>query len=360
MVTVGTLTETTLFGVSGTSSSYSVLQGGASDGSNGYFVVMWKKPGDIHQTQLVKYNLASEKRTLVATFEPTGNKTNKLGHGNDVAYNPDTKRLVIPAWTNDQSTQPPNNQRLLRIVDPATLQIVDTKSLDVNVTNLCYANGAYLVFTGNALRTYDGDFAPKGAIPFDMKGIEDQYAPQNADRVGQGIDCDADYVYVTRWYPQKNTNRVYVANWKAQLVGAYTYDGPEGETLMHASGHRILHAFNTAASAGDVRRIDGLMFVVAFSANGGTGSMPNLRVLFGRSTPLRKNAFVFPGKIFAGWAAERASDGKWRYQKPDKSDDGWYAKGQQPSGWGYYVYKDEAIVLKSAPYGLVTMHAQWK
>lgn len=128
---------------------------------------------------------------------------------------------------------------------------------------------------------------------------------------------------------------------------------------MHVSGSRILHGINTSGAGGEARRIDGLQYVVEYLAEGGAGSMPTSRILYGRFTPLQKNAFSLAGKPFAGWAAERLSDGKWRYHDAGSTGDGWYAKGQQPNGWTYYIYADQAKVAKTAPYGLVRMHAQW-
>ncbi len=359
-VTVGEVEETQLFDVVGTSTAYTALQGGASDGTYAYAVVLDTQAGDIDVSQLLKYQISTGKRVASVSFGAPGKVTNKLGHGNDATFNPDTGRLVVPAWTNDSSTQPANNGKLLRIIDPATLAIVDTRTVDVNVTNLCYAKGTYLIFTGGSFRTYDAGFKLVDSTPFDIVAVEDKYAPKGATRVGQGIDCDADYVYLTRWYPDADTNRLYVATWAGELVGAYTWDGPEGEHLMHVSGARILHGINTPGAGGDLRRIEKFQYVVEYLAEGGAGSMPSTRVLYGRYTPLRQSAFTLAGKAFAGWAAERLSDGKWRYEKPDGSDDGWYAKGGQPSGWSYYVYADGAKVAKTAPYGLVRMHAQWK
>lgn len=359
-VTIGTLTETRLFDVKATSDKYRTLQGGGSDGTYGYFVMMHKTTDkDIHFTQLTKYRIYDGARIATVNFDAIDNKTNQLGHGNDVAFNHDTGKLIVPAWTNDKSIQPDNNQKLLRIIDPDTLNIVATETLDVELTNLCYAKKTYLTFASGKFRTYNAQFKPVSAIPFEITVVEDKYAP-TGKRVGQGIDCDEDYVYITRWYPDAKSNVVYVADWKAHLVGAYRYDGPESEHMMHVSGSRMLHGFNTTGVGGDVRRIEKLMYEVGYEPNGGSGSMSNTRVLYGRKTPLRKNAFVLDGKQFVGWAAQRSNDGKWRYRKPDESEDGWYVKGEEPSGWSYYIYKDGAIVLKSASWGLVKMHAQWK
>ncbi len=358
--TVGMVTETKLFDAVGTSSSYTALQGGASDGAFGYFVVLHTLPGDIDVSQLLKYRVSDGARLATVSFDAPGNVTNALGHGNDATFNTDTGKLIVPAWTNDGSTQPADNGKDLRIIDPNSLKILETKTVDVDVTNLCYANGSYLIFNGGAFRKYDGSFALVSRTPFDVTKAEDAYGPAKATRVGQGIDCDEDYVYITRWYPEPISNRIYVATWAGNLVGAYTFDGPEGEHLIHVSGSRILHGINTAGGGGELRRINYLEYVVSYVAEGGAGAMASSRVLYGRNLPLRKNAFTSAGKQFGGWAAERESDGGWRYQSADGSQGAWYALGKQPAGWVLYIYKDEALVAKTTPYGLVRMHAQWK
>ncbi len=358
--TVGTVTETKLFDAVGTASTYTALQGGASDGTFAYFVVLHTLAGDIDESQLLKYRISSGARITTASFNAPGNVTNMLGHGNDATFNPDTGKLIVPAWTNDSSKQPADNGKHLRIIDPDTLKILETKTIDVNVTNLCYANGTYLLFNGGAFRKYDANFKLGSTAPFDIDKAEDAYAPAKATRVGQGIDCDEDYVYITRWYPEPVSNRIYVANWAGNLVGAYTYNGAEGEHLMHVSGSRMLHGINTAGGGGEVRRINNLTYVVSYIPEGGVGTMATSRVLFGRNTLLRKNAFTLTGKLFDGWVAERESDGFWLYQSADGSDGGWKEKGKQPAGWILHVYKDEALVAKTAPFGLVKMHAQWK
>lgn len=357
--TVGTVKETRLFGVVG-GAGYTALQGGASDGTFAYFVVLRTLPGDIDVSQLLKYRISDGARLATTSFAAPNDVTNLLGHGNDGAFNPDTGKLIVPAWTNDSSKQPANNQKNLRIIDPATLEIEATKTIDVNTTNLCYVKGNYVIFNGGAFRKYDADFNLLGKGAFDIDKVEDAYAPAKATRVGQGLDCDEDYVYLTRWYPEPVANRIYVATWGGELVGAYAYVGPEGEHLMHVSGSRILHGINTPGDGGDVRRIDNLTYVVSYLPEGGSGTVASSRVLYGRNALLRKNAFTLPGKQFAGWVAERESDGSWFYQSADGSERAWHPKGKEPAGWVPYIYKDQAVVAKTAPFGLVKMHAQWK
>lgn len=85
-------------------------------------------------------------------------------------------------------------------------------------------------------------------------------------------------------------------------------------------------------------------YTITFAANGAAGSMNNITATYGTSTTLSKNAFTYPGKLFAGWNVCRASDGKWLYS--NGTDTRWYAEGSQPSGYLLYNYPDGASVSK--------------
>lgn len=102
-------------------------------------------------------------------------------------------------------------------------------------------------------------------------------------------------------------------------------------------------------------------FTVKYNANGGSGSMANTTVTYGKATPLRSNQFVRDEYKFVGWTAKRDNN-TWRYIQPGGSKDGWYAEGKQPSGWKKYVYKNQENVLYTynKDKGVVTFYAQWE
>ncbi len=101
-------------------------------------------------------------------------------------------------------------------------------------------------------------------------------------------------------------------------------------------------------------------FTARFLPNGGSGSMADLTVCNGVSTPLTKNAFTRAGYTFAGWTAHRLNKDQWYYT--DGTDTGWYKEGSQPSGWSLYVYKDQQKVsnTSSVHKDTVEFTAQWK
>ena len=102
-------------------------------------------------------------------------------------------------------------------------------------------------------------------------------------------------------------------------------------------------------------------FVVKYKGNGATsGKMSNTKVTYGKNTKLRANAFKRTGHSFSGWNAYRASDKKWFYSKG--SQNGWYKKGKQPSGYKLHLYKNKANVSKvtEKDKDTITMHAVWK
>ncbi len=104
---------------------------------------------------------------------------------------------------------------------------------------------------------------------------------------------------------------------------------------------------------------DSKHFTARFLPNGGTGTMEDLTVFNGVSTPLTKNAFTRSGYTFSGWTAHRVQQDLWYYT--DGTDTGWYAKGSQPSGWYLYVYKDGQKVSNTASIHKDTaeFYAQW-
>ena len=101
-------------------------------------------------------------------------------------------------------------------------------------------------------------------------------------------------------------------------------------------------------------------FIARFFPNGGTGTMADLRVCNGVSTPLSKNTFTRTGYTFTGWAAHRVAQDQWYYT--NGTDSGWYAEGSQPSGWYLYIYTDAQKVANTTGIhkDVAEFYAQWK
>ena len=101
-------------------------------------------------------------------------------------------------------------------------------------------------------------------------------------------------------------------------------------------------------------------FHAKFLPNGGTGTMDIQRIVTGISTPLSANAYTRTGYTFAGWSAHRLAQNQWYYT--NGSTTGWYAQGSQPSGYTYYIYRDQQKVAATSNVydDTVEYVAQWK
>ena len=339
-----------------TSSSYSVLEGGTTDGSYWYSAVLHNTHSGAKyysSVELLKTPLNGSKPVKTASYPlRSGKRTNLLGHANDMAYNPRTKQLIIPAAQLDNSVPLANQGRTLRLVDPRTLRIVRSVTIARSTTAICYdpTDNRYLGRSGSSYYVYNGAFALTSTF---------RVAPIAG--VAQGIDCDQSYVYVIRT-PDKNlsTNLIHVFTWSGKPVTTYEYhSSSEGEELLHTAGV-YFYGINLTGQADKLYRLDRFQYTVSYTANHGTGSMAPTVVLYGRSTPLRANAFTRPGYRFAGWTAYRSVDRTYLYANPRKTSEiAWRRAGHQPSGWTLARYGNKAKVVHTTTRGTVTLSAVW-
>lgn len=333
-----------------------VTQGGVTDGSYWYVIGQNRTANDQNVATIVKSKLWSNKVTASKTYKPRGDKSNLLGHGNDIAWDSKRKRLLVPAWDNDNSTPEPNQSKTARIIDPKTLEVVGNQALPGSATSLCYdpANDRYIGGSGlSKLWIADGEFKQTGGGEVGLEGTS------------QGIDCDANYVYVLST-PKKGTSQkgshIHVLTWDLKLVRTYAYQvdvkPDEVEHLTHQAGTFYL-GFN--AKRGDLCRLGKFQFHVRYKPGEGGGAMADTSVLYGVETKLRKNTFKRDGYIFAGWSAYRTSDKSVRYQNPkDPKETKWAPEGKQPSGWKPFVYSNESTIWQTTQRGGVHLTALWK
>jgi len=331
------------------------LEGGVTDGTYWYAVGRSKDSNGRATSRLLKTKLYSERATTIRTYRPRGEASNLLGHGNDLAYNSTTNRLLIPAWDNDSSTQVKNQSRLIRVVDPKTLAVVDTKTAPDNLSSLCYdaEHNRYVGGSGlQKLWTADSSLHKTGGKELGLPGTS------------QGIDCDANYVYVlgTPKSDQRGS-RIYVLTWNLDVVRTYSYqaDASKPDEVEHLTNQRGTFYLGFNDKTGSLNRLDKFVYRVGYRPGGGTGSMTPTTVLYGKRTHLRANSFTRSGYTFVGWHASRTADGKVRYQNPrDRSETKWAPAGDEPSGWVRFIYPDQASVYHSTPRGAMMLTAVWQ
>ena len=108
-------------------------------------------------------------------------------------------------------------------------------------------------------------------------------------------------------------------------------------------------------------------FQINYNANGGTGSMNNQKIIYGKSAKLLKNNFTKSNSIFSGWKilnntrSLKLGTEQWAcYKNSEKTEKG-YASKDICDKYGYQIYNDEQIVSETANKGeVITMYAQWK
>ena len=195
--------------------SYGVQQGACLDTNGDYFYFILEAAtdnGDI--CSLVKYD--AHTLTQVAVNENIG-----CYHGNDVAYNPNNKTVVVSHCTGTPT--------YLSVFNAETLELI--KRVDTGFSNsaidYCPERGLYVMMGGGYFRYLDEDFR-----------VVDQYPTKATPYTSQGIHCDERYIY--RVESGSSANNV-----KGNIIEVYDWEGNyvlkmelpditiEGETLAH-------------------------------------------------------------------------------------------------------------------------------
>ena len=207
------------------------------------------------------------------------------------------------------------------------------------------------------IRYYENDGTVTMADTKVYYGVSTQLRPINYTRAGYTFDC---------WYVYRESDN----KWRYRNPDNTSQSGfyvagqqPDGWVKYRYVDAGYISA--TSSVAGDTVRLYAQWkkhFFIHYDANGGLGSMPATKVVYGEQTYLSPNTFTRDGFEFLFWYAKRSSDNTWRYRSPDEESSGWYLEGQQPEGWTKYPYYDAGWVARTAsnPGEIVTLYAQWR
>ena len=173
--------------------SLSCVQGGGTDGKYMYACVL-NATEDDPSCMILKYDLKTHNRVKVS-------KELKLGHANDMAYNPDEHILLVAHCNSGIS---PADGRI-SVFNPDTLELIKTISLtegsDISITyNRETKQYITVGVQNNYVYIYDSDFNLVRTISsFGMcKGMFDgKYC---GDYLMQGIETDGKYLYISDWH----------------------------------------------------------------------------------------------------------------------------------------------------------------
>ena len=169
------------------------MQGGGTDGTYGYFILVTK--GDSATAMSYIHKVALDTWQTVKISNPL-----PLNHANDLAYDPKHHRLVI-----SHCDIYPDR---VSMVDPDTLELLETKTIPQKHFSIAYNPNKGLYVTGKS-RTYDfmlldDDFQPVRLLPG-----EDGH-------VKQGLECDDDYIYF--FQTGVRNNWIFVFDWEGNFL----------------------------------------------------------------------------------------------------------------------------------------------
>lgn len=169
------------------------LQGGGTDGTYGYFILVTRGPSETAMSYIHKIDL--ETWETVKISEPL-----KMYHANDLAYDAKNHRLVISHCD--------IHPEEVSIVDPETLEQIEVKTIPQKHFSIAYNANKGLYVVGKS-RTYDfvllnDEFEPQGLLPG-----EDGH-------VKQGLECDDEYIYF--FQTGVRYNWIFVFNWDGTFL----------------------------------------------------------------------------------------------------------------------------------------------
>ena len=212
-----------------TGDGFSSMQGSCCDGEYAYFSLENKSYGGDsgygRANVIVKVDMTTWE--VVAQSEPL-----RMEHGNGMCYNPKLHQLIVVHYYNT-----PN---MVSIVDPDTLELIGTKTLDMEVGSIAYNESRDQYVVGMVANS-----APFAILDADFNQIA-YYEGHHLGLGTQDVDCDDNYIYVGN---SGGWQAVKVYDWDGAYRGVYQVP-PLGE---------LESMFNT----------DGTYYITFGSGNGG-------------------------------------------------------------------------------------------
>ena len=202
---------------------YNVQQGACTDGAYGYFILESQAvfKGSIWKVDLTDYQVVDKAFGL------------EIDHGNDIAYNPKTKSLIV-------ANNKPNYQTLT-FVDPETLAVTGSVTLQRKMYSVCYeeSRDQYVVGISGSydFAVLDGEFSEVA-----------YYSGQDTGLVKQGMDCDSQYIYFPQNSQDETVNVIMVYDWEGNYINQIKVKSfQEIESMFHV-GEDVYIAFTGGGS----------------------------------------------------------------------------------------------------------------
>ena len=216
--------------------NYVVQQGSCTDGAYGYFVLENQK---INQCCIVKVDL-SDWSVVDIRYGL------EIDHGNDLTYNSKTNQIVAVHYK-------PNYYNL-SFIDPDTLEIVETKTVDVSMYSIgyCEERDQYVVGMGIG-GGYDF------AILDSELNVVEVFRGVDTGLVRQGADCDEKYIYFPQCASDNSVNQIVVYDWEGNYINTVKVVAfQEIESMFHVGDTTYIafHAYGGYIYKAEMTKVD--------------------------------------------------------------------------------------------------------
>ncbi len=222
-----------------TSGAFRTGQGAATDGKYFYNCLLNKDESGSQTDVIVRTSVEDKSDRKVSAALP-------LHHGNDIAYDSTRRRLVVATM----------DGKKLAVVDPDTLELkqtVEATGLPGTAYAIAYlaSKDVFVIAAGGVLNITDAEFKVKSTLPIHSE----------TDYVGQGMDCDDEFIYLPLSGDGTKT--------KDNIISVYKWDTgyfrtvhlatrTESESLMNWEGRYYIN-FNTGGA-----RINELFYDIVY------------------------------------------------------------------------------------------------
>ncbi|MBQ2971179.1 MAG: InlB B-repeat-containing protein [Ruminococcus sp.] len=265
-----------------------------------------------------------------------------LDHANDMTYNPNSDLLVV-------ANNSPNFDTI-SFVDPETLTIVKTQKIKYKIYSISY-NSKYNKYVCGLSGGYDFII-----LDNKFKKIE-KYEGYKSGLLRQGCDCDDDYLYFVQ--SGSGGNLIVIYDWSGKLVDTVSVNKSyEVENIFHVGKtfFTTLHYYGNYIYRLGLNDSTAIKFTIKYDKNGGSGSMENQTVTYGKEQKLTKCAFEKENYFFGGWIMTRNSYKTTSGKKTPYSKTEWLSSKDL---YEYSLYADNSKVSKTTNLGNITAKAFW-
>lgn len=203
--------------------AFGTSQGATTDGE--YFYIILKKKVDGVETDVIV------KRRVDDWSEVAVSEELPLGHANDMCYNSRENVLVVTNMVGGT----------LSVIDPETLTLIKQVDADVGVAWAIGYNAkrdCYCVAGGGQIFMLNSEFRPSG--------LPNIAVYQEPGYIGQGMDCDDDFIYMPM--SGSDDNVIIVRTWDGDTPRVVHLNTKmESETIMNWDGKYYIN-FNSGGS----------------------------------------------------------------------------------------------------------------